>query len=145
MPDFSSARPAGRVDGWPRLLVDVVAEWRGRPFAWGERDCLGLCLASAKAITGRDVLGDLPGYSTEVGAAKHLRRLGFDCPADLVSAHLEEIPPARAARGDWVMIAGDGLVPGAFGVNAGQRSAHMGLDGLVMLPAALAVRAWKVN
>lgn len=133
-----------RLPNWADDLARSLMGWKGRAFVWGSYDCLMMCRVMARVITGADVLGDLPAYSTEAGAAKQLRLLGFETPADLVSAHLPEIQPAAARRGDWVMIGSGGLVPGAFGVNFGRRSAHMGLDGLVMCEAVRAERAWRV-
>lgn len=129
---------------WASDLAAALMEWQGRPFVWGQFDCLTLCRNMARVITGEDPLGPLPGYRTERGAARQLRRLGYTGLPDLVGTHLPEIAPASARRGDWVMIGSGGLVPGAFGVNYGRRSAHMGLDGLVMCEASRAVRAWRV-
>jgi hypothetical protein len=121
------------------------AHWREQRFVWGTYDCLGLCRRSAIAICGADPLGDLPAYGSERDALKKLRRLGFASAVDLVSAHLEEIPPAMARRGDWVLIPTQSVLGCAFGVNTGRHAAHMGLDGLVMINAAESARAWRVG
>lgn len=133
-----------RQPNWASDLARALMDWQGRPFVWGVCDCLTLCRQMGRVITGRDVLEGLPDYSTEAGAARQLRRLGFASLPDLVAAALPEIPPAGARRGDWVMIGSGGLVPGAFGVNFGRRSAHMSLEGLVMCEAGRASRAWRL-
>lgn len=133
-----------RQEDWAHSLARMVDAWRDRSFVWGEADCLLFCRACSEAITGADILADLPAYASELGAARELRRLGFANPADLLVSRLEETRPAMARRGDWVMLEGGGLVPGSFGVNVGRHSVHMGETGLVWVPAASAVRAWVI-
>ena len=133
-----------RRENWPARLDAELALWWGVSFVWGQSDCLMLCRCCGLALTGCDVLSDLPAYDSEFSAAKELVRMGFTSPAELVSQRLEEISPLAVRRGDWVMRDEEGLVPGAFGVNLGSRSCHMGLEGPALLPAQSATRAWRV-
>jgi hypothetical protein len=127
------------------LLNNELASWRDQSFAWGTYDCLGFCRRTGIAICGEDPLGDLPHYHSERSAIRELRKLGFSDAIELVSAHLNEIPPSLARRGDWVLIPTPSALGCAFGVNAGRRSAHMGLEGLVMIEASASARAWRVG
>ncbi|SIO36351.1 hypothetical protein SAMN05444722_1681 [Rhodovulum sp. ES.010] len=135
-----------RVPGWERALTEELRHWEGRAFAWGPQDdCLAMCRAAAVAVTGEDPFPHLPAYATELGAARGLRRLGFASVEAMVSDRLASIPPAQAMRGDWVMVPGGGLVPGAFGVVAGARAAHLGPEGLVWRDVSGAERAWRIG
>lgn len=134
-----------RCDGWPAALSAEFAAWQNRGFSWGEWDCISFCRAMGARLCGVDPLGDLPGYASERQALRELRRLGYASAVDLVSAHLVEVAPGMARRGDWVLIPTDSLLGCAFGVNMGRQSAHMDIDGLVMVDAAATARAWKVG
>ena len=134
-----------RAPDWPALFEAELAAWRARAFAWGVADCLAFCRATGRAICGADPLGDLPLYVSERDAIKKTRGLGFASAVDLVGAHIPEIAPECARRGDWVFMPMHGALGCAFGVITGRRSAHMGLEGLVMLEASVAQRAWRVG
>lgn len=136
--------PLNRVENWPTRLAEVVTAWRGKRFVWGQSDCLGLCIASERAIWGVSRLDGLPPYDSEATAARGLVSLGFGSVAGLVSSRAAEVAPRMAVRGDWVMREGVGTLPGAFGVVLGEQAAHMGLDGLTFLPVISAAHAWRI-
>src|SRR5262245_27247316 len=41
-----------RLENWPRLLAEFLAERRQWPFAWGTHDCASMGIAAVAAITG---------------------------------------------------------------------------------------------
>lgn len=136
--------PVERLPNWPTRLHDTAQAWRFVPFVWGRSDCLSLCIACERAMTGRSRFDGLPAYDSEAGAARGLVGLGFGSVAQLVASRREEVPVALAKRGDWVMRESIGALPGAFGVVLGDVAAHMSLAGLILLPTLGALRAWQV-
>ncbi|PTW45699.1 DUF6950 family protein [Rhodovulum kholense] len=134
-----------RREGWERRLSAEIRDWDGRAFEWGSADCLGFCRAVARAMTGADPIPDLPAYGSEYTAAKVLVGLGHRSLEDLVDAHLPRVPVARARRGDWVMTAAEGAMPGAMGVVTGRHALHLGAAGLVRRPVLTAEAAWCVD
>ncbi|WP_414897709.1 DUF6950 family protein [Rhodovulum sp. YEN HP10] len=134
-----------RLPLWERRLSAELGAWEGRTFVWGQADCLGLCRASARAMTGRDPIPDLPAYASEMQAAKGLVSLGFASIADLIDAHLERLPVAMARRGDWVMGDAAGALPGAMGVVTGRHALHLAGHGLVRRPVLDAEAAWRIG
>jgi uncharacterized protein DUF6950 len=134
----------GKVRGWERQLLAELARWRRVAFVWGQTDCLSMCRAAERAVTGRSRFSDLPRYDSEFGALLGLKRLGHSSVEELVSAVLPAVPVPACHRGDWVMRHTDGLAPGAFGVVVGCNAAFMSEAGLVYLPVQSARRAWKI-
>ena len=96
-----------------RAAQACIDRFVGKPYTPGVRDCARLAAHSMHGM-GRKV-GLLKGvkYTSEVGAVKALRKLGF---ADLIAAvdalGLERIPPAAALPGDLVAMP---CAPGPFG------------------------------
>jgi Domain of unknown function (DUF6950) len=135
----------GKVAGWERLLLDELARWQAVPFIWGESDCLSMCRAAERAVTGQSRFADLPPYGSEFGALLGLKRLGHSSVEELVSARLPGISVLAAGRGDWVMQDTDGLTPGAFGVVVGRNAAFLSESGLIYLPAQSVRLAWSIS
>ncbi|RBO52937.1 hypothetical protein DSD19_11810 [Rhodovulum sp. BSW8] len=134
-----------RREGWELRLAAEIRDWDGRAFAWGTADCLGFCRATARAMTGRDPIPDLPDYASEIQAAKGLVRLGFGSIADLIDAHLPRVAVALARRGDWVMGDAAGALPGAMGVVTGRHAVHLAERGPVRRPVLDAEAAWRIG
>ncbi len=129
------------------------ARFEGRPLIWGKVDCwqitahnlrkLGISTALVKGLT----------YSTEAGAAKTLRRLGFHGLGELMDALGEpfRIAPALATQGDVIGFeCAGGLWDMALSVSAGNGNV-LGIGenygrALVMRPdLSGAVAAWRCN
>lgn len=137
---------------WPRRLAAFIEDVDPRPFAWGSWDCCCFAAAVLETLTGVGPPAecDLRGrYGDEDGAARTLALLGFDEPADLVTAVLG--PPndrRQAMRGDLVRLAKRGrnaLPAGAIGVCVGANAAFVGPRGLVFATMADADAAWHVG
>ena len=133
-----------RVDNWPSRLALVVADAERMPFGWGVHDCAIFARNCQVAVTGKDRFGDLfGGYKTALGAARRIKRAGFDDIEGLLSAHLPEVPVNFAQRGDVAVVdAGHGAT---LAVMLGETVALPGLDGLARYPRALVRRAWRVG
>lgn len=52
--------------------------WLGKPFAWGEADCARMAAGHLRQLGYKPRLSRFGRYSTALGAAKALRRGGFD-------------------------------------------------------------------
>lgn len=132
---------------WPQRLAAFIEDVDLRPFAWGSWDCCCFAAAVLETLTGVGPRAefDLRGrYGDEDGAARTLALLGFDEPADLVSAVLgAPVDPRQAMRGDLVRLAKWGR--GAIGVCVGANAAFVGPRGLVFAPMAEAEGAWRVE
>ena len=97
------------------------------------------------AMCGESRFQAMPRYSTEAGAARALVMHGYGSVRQMVDAHCEAVPVASARRGDWVMRAAIGSLPGSFGVVVGQEAVHMSVTGLILLPANGASHAWSIG
>lgn len=134
-----------RVDNWPSRLADAVAAAERAPFVWGAHDCGSFAADCERAITGGTLFGDVLGgnYKTALGAARHLKRAGFENIEALVAARLPEVPVNFAQRGDWV-VSDEDLGP-VIGVMLGEVFVSPGDGGLVRQARAFARRAWRVG
>ena len=106
---------------WDVLLSTYLEDWRGRPFAWGSSDC-GQFVAGALALMSgqslHDILGDLRAYSSEQGAIRAARSLGFGCMEGRLRAMgLTDVEGglAFAQRGD-IIVANRGGFLDALGI-----------------------------
>lgn len=90
-------------------LVRYLAARASRPFDWGRNSrgpdaasegnsCVHYAAGAVQAQTGRNVMAEIPAWSSERGARRVIRRLG-GLEAG-IGAVLREIPPAMAQRGD---------------------------------------------
>lgn len=134
-----------RVFDWDLRLAAAVDAARGRPFVWGQHDCLTWAFDVRAAITGQPSLADQwrGRYRTEKGALRLIRRFGH---ADLVAGLLAELgqplaSPLMARRGDIAMSRD------AFPVVAivlGAQVTAPGPDGPATFPLRDAAMAWRV-
>lgn len=105
-----------RLPDWRSRLAAEMDRQRRDPHAWGSHDCaLGLAAGAVEAISGVDVAAPWRGrYTTPLGAARLLRKGGFDGVGDMVASVLPEIATAFANVGDIGVIDADGPVPEAL-------------------------------
>ena len=133
-----------RIDTWPSLLAAAIAAAEHRAFVWGTHDCGTFAAVCEKAVTGETQFGDVLGnYKTALGAARRLKRAGFDHIEALVAARLPEVPVNFAQRGD-VVVSDSDLGP-VIGVMLGDVFVSPGDDGLIRQDRAFARRAWRVG
>jgi hypothetical protein len=134
---------ARRLPDWQLRLAAYMAQRQAEPFAWGQQDCALFAAGAVLAITGHDPAADLRG--SYAGAREALAvvadRGGLEAIA--TAALGPPINPRRAAVGDVVLVAG---AHGALlAVCNGTHALAPGDSGLVPMPMAAALSAWKVG
>ena len=113
------------------------------PFAWGKHDCCIFAAGAVAEMTGVEMV-EAPDYTTALGAARALGRLGHRDVVDLASAYLRPWQSLlMARRGDIAALdAGQGL---SLGVVLGASVAAPGEQGLIFFPLNRAVKAWRAG
>ena len=133
-----------RVVGWERRLAAAFDAHALMRFSWGIHDCCQMGLDAIEACTGtRPPI--LP-YGSEREAARLLRELGgMEAAAQMCCGGAPAIDCALAQRGDLVLVTEPTSMFGhAFAVCAGRAVLAPAEFGLVEVPAARHVRAWRV-
>lgn len=132
-------------NNWQNKLTQYIEENKATPFNWGVFDCCLFAAGAIEAQTGKDLAADLRGkYKTQLGAARLIKRLGFDSVDELLSDKLgQPIAPLSAGRGDIALIQTcEGL---AAGVYYGAVIMATAEDGLKALPRAAALKSWRAR
>lgn len=115
------------------IATDKIAqEWIGRPYKLGSDDCAHLVMAMREEIGAPISFKGVAKYSTDAGAVRALKKLGYNdidqaCDA-LLGTRLET--PLFAHYGDVVMVPSEGSLAGGLGI--------MLNDGRVLIAASLA-------
>lgn len=124
----------------------TVDRFKDEPFTWGRFDC-GKMIAFHLRKMGRPIAHAKAGsYSDALGAARAMKRLGFDNLGALMTSRLEIIPPASALLGDLIEFEGDHML-GTLGVALGNNAAlmyHEDAAGAVPCRIVSALTAWRV-
>ncbi len=131
-----------RREDWPERLHACIEARRGTPFAWGIQDCVTFAAACVASMTDEDPLADLPAWGSREEADRALLAEGGLLTA--VNARFAPCDPARASRGDLVLVRSDAPLP-ALGVCLGAFCAAPGEQGLQFLPMTAARLAWRVG
>jgi len=127
---------------WPEALNAYLDARRDMPFAWGAgeggNDCASFAAGAIEAMTGQAPA--LPAYKGAAGAARVMDEgsVRERCEA-LFGAVL---PVAFAQRGDLVLMMLEGRE--TLGVCEGDYIAGPGEAGMLFLPRAAGVCAWRV-
>ncbi|MEN8675885.1 MAG: hypothetical protein ABF298_00725 [Alteriqipengyuania sp.] len=133
-----------RVENWERLLASAIDTARAKPFVWGVHDCPTFAFETRMILTdGEDIAALWRGrYTTALGGARVMRRLGWASLEDMGCALLGEPRPGvlLAQRGD-IVLADTGL---GFGICNGASAVGMAPAGLVTVPLTACRRAWRV-
>ena len=133
-----------RVDHWERLLASAIDTARVRPFVWGVHDCPTFAFETRMILTdGEDIAALWRGrYTTALGGARVMRRLGWASIEDMGRALLGEPRPSvlLAQRGD-IVLADTGL---GFGICTGASAVGMAPEGLVTIPLTSCRFAWPI-
>lgn len=106
-----------RLPDWETRLSDYLVTIADTAFEWGWNDCLMFVAGAIDAVTGQDPATEHRGqYRSQTGAARYLKKLGFDSPKACLDFLFERIPLAFAKRGD-VVFSEDcaGICLGGFG------------------------------
>ena len=128
------------------LLDRHLREWRHRPFAWGEADCVRFAAGWVALVTGRDPVAETAG---RYGGCREALRLMVAATgtADLVTATSTILGPPldiplSASLGDVVAV----TTPAgpALGVCAGDAIAAPGPAGLARRPLTSIIASWRI-
>jgi uncharacterized protein DUF6950 len=138
-----------RYDDWPSRLHSYLETRRYASFAYGSHDCCLFVADAIVAMTGIDLAASFRNtYQSGAGALRRIYAYSaFATVEDLVATifrehGLPEIPPARAARGDTVLLPENGHILGLISLSGSVLAAAE--RGWLAYPAMLACRAWKV-
>lgn len=128
-------------------LSEFVEEYRNRPFAWGDVDCMQITRAWVERATGVDPHPGIEPYTTALGAARVLRDLGYDSLEAALDDHFAPRDPAFAQRGDIASFQSTDSpdFPIAIGVCVGADSAFPSENGLLFNPTSQCRNFWKIN
>lgn len=137
-------RQLERLPDWEENLARYIAGHRGAAHKWGELDCLLFVAGSIEAITGFDPAKIHRGeYSTELGATRYLKRLGYTNPQAYLDDHFPTVPLAQARRGDVILAEGSaGVCIGAVALLVGEENEK---SGLIRAPFSEWQAAWKIG
>lgn len=130
-------------------LEATVARFDGRPFAYGQTDCVRLAYFHLRRMGHRPQLGKAGRYASLIGAVRALKRTGFaSLPEALDGIGLPRIPPAAALVGDILALPGDGELH-ALQIVAGNGRVygfHEDRETACFIQPTLAVAsAWRVD
>lgn len=134
-------------------LVRYLAARVSRPFDWGRNSrgpaaadegnsCVHYAAGAVLAQTGRNIMAEIPAWSSERGARRVIRRLG-GLEAG-VARVLREIPPALAQRGDIAGVVGDSGELFLMVVE-GDALSGPGASGARRLRRARMIKAWSAT
>lgn len=140
-----------RHEKWEIALREQFETAFDAVFFWSEFDCCQWPASCVMAMTGADLLGGLPGYTTAIGAARAIRKYGgsdLEAAAEKLfeAAGCIECAPAFARRGDVVLLKLEGrLTMGVVDLTGRFVAAPNEAGGLAKLPVLSAERAWMVG
>jgi len=93
-------------------------KFKDRPFEWGKVDCIKVSRFLALQLKHKPPRA--PRYTTEIGAIRSLKKMGFDNCEGLLSSMFPKIPVARALVGDLLIGDGEGGMDAVF-ISAGRQ------------------------
>lgn len=117
-------------------LHNYITSRLDEPFCYGRLDCVLFATDWIKHATGRDVIADLPGWSTEKEAFRVIRDAGGLEKA--IDARLDRINPNKAKDGDIA------LCNGCVMVFSGAHIVGPGKNGIDYIDRMRAECAWSV-
>lgn len=133
-----------RIKDWERRLKAAIEKHMALPSQYGLSDCYLIADDAVEAVTGKTMYGaSARRYTTPAGAAKQLRKRGFETVEDAFSSRFPSVAPTLAQRGDIGVIERGGEVCGGvftalgFAVRDDRR--------VLFLPASQAKSAFRVE
>jgi len=115
----------------------------GRAFEWGKVDCIKM--ARFHAVKMGHKPPKLPRYSTELGAIRAIKKMGFDSIDEIFASMFPPIPLAMARLGDFVIAEGVNGVDAVY-ISAGRKimGFHEEADDLVMVIPEVVKSVYRV-
>ncbi len=133
-----------RIKGWERRLTAALQTHELARGVYGSFDCFMLPADAIEAVTGARVFADCRKYKTPLGAARMLRKKGFNHVGEAFASLFFEMPVPLARRGDIGIIENlDGEICGGVFTSAGFKA--RGVDRLVVVPRSDVLMAYKVG
>ena len=133
-----------RLSNWPNLLAAAIDTARAKPFVWSVHDCPTFAFETRMILTGSEDVASLwrGRYTTALGGARVMRRLGWASLEEMGRALLGEPRPAvlLAGRGD-IVLADTDL---GFGICTGASAVGMAPEGLVTVQLTSCRLAWPI-
>jgi len=131
-----------RLPDWEKRLNEVVERHISLPSQFGLSDCWMIPADAYRAITGEPLYAGVR-YSTEAGAAKQLRKRGFETVEDAFRARLPEVGRLSAMRGDLGVVEINGAISGGVFTSIGFMT--RGLYAVEFLPVTIVKAAFRVE
>jgi len=132
-----------RVADWRARLAAALHRHERQPFSWGQSDCFLMAMDAAEAITGIDPYADERGkYRSAVGAARRLKRRGFDSPEEALAAVADTVPRPAIRAGD-IAVVDDNQGGEALVISIGRCLHGKSPSGILRLPLSAAKRAYR--
>jgi hypothetical protein len=131
-----------RLPDWQLRLEAFERERAEVPFAWGSNDCALFAADAVQAITGVHLCPDLRGHRNVREGGRAIAALG-GARAIACKALGHPLPPAFARVGDVVVVQAGKRE--ALAVCNGQTAIAPGEHGMVAIPMAQALSAWRVG
>ena len=131
-----------RLRDWPERLDALLRSRAAVPFEWGRNDCCTFVADAIEAMTGRDVMESVRGYSTALQAQRLAHERG-GLQAAVCGLLGDPVSPALVTVGDVLLLRHEdmellALCNGACAIGPGP-------SGLVTLAAPEVVAAWRVG
>jgi hypothetical protein len=128
------------------IMKAFIQTHKNKPFVWGENDCCLFAANAVLALTGNDLAAEFRGkYSTELGAARALKKHGYSSIEMLLNAKLgESIAPLSAKNGDVALVENH-LGQLAAGIVFRSGIYCVSPSGLRQLPLSSVISVWGVN
>lgn len=83
----------------------VKARYGGREFEWGKVDCIKVARYLALEMGHKPP--KMPRYSTQLGAIRAIKKMGFDSVEGLIASFFPKIPVAKALLADLIVVPGE--------------------------------------
>lgn len=133
-----------RLPDWDQRLARLVERHMQTSGGWGAADCLLTAMDAVAAVTGIDPAAAIRGrYKTQLGAARLLRRNGFEDVEQALASHFPEVGRLLAQRGDLAVVEQDGVLAAGFVCSHGV--AVKVEAGLMFVPQTEIKSAFKVG
>lgn len=133
-----------RHDDWPERLSAALERYKSVPFSWGSHDCVYFAAKCIFQMTGHNTLEDLNlgNYTTPIGAARQIKKLGFNSLEEAVESVLPVIE--RPRRGDVALCdAGEGQP--FLAVVVGEKAVGVSEEGYLFVPRSQFIKSFRVG
>lgn len=127
---------------WELRLNAAIEKHMALPAKFGLSDCYMIADDAFVAVTGHRLYKGVR-YGTEKGAAKQLRKHGFENVEEAFAARLPEVGRMLAHRGDLGVVDRDGVLSGGVFTSLGFMT--RGDDAVVFLPPMEVKTAFRVG